>query len=172
MASPTTLADLLRSGYKPPTESALGDPIVEHFRALPQQLATNQAALDSAIGSWNKTDFATGQPNPNYRPEAIQELTQLMPNMAGMIAYHGTPHNIQGKFDLNKVGTGEGAQHFGHGIYFAESPAIASEYKGSDAVKLLANGLETESPVAKQIARYGSPQEYIKSMDKVVAKKT
>jgi hypothetical protein len=77
-----TLADALR-GYTPPTESALADPIVEHFRTLPQQLAKNQQAMDSAINSWNKTDFATGQPNPNYRPEAIDEITNLM-NIGGM----------------------------------------------------------------------------------------
>ena len=124
----TTLADLLRSGYVPPTESALADPIKEHFKTLPKQLATNQAALDNAIASWNKTDFGTGLPNPNYRPEAINELTQIMPNMAGMIAYHGTPHNILGKFDISKVGTGEGAQAYGHGMYFAENPAVATEY--------------------------------------------
>jgi hypothetical protein len=100
----------------------------EHIKTLPQQLATNQAALDSAIGSWNKTDFATGQPNPNYRPEAIQELTQLMPSIGGLTAWHGTPHKIQGAFDINKVGTGEGAQAYGHGMYFAENPNVARSY--------------------------------------------
>lgn len=44
-------------------------------------------------------------------------------------AWHGTPHNIQGKFDINKVGTGEGAQAYGHGIYFAENPNVAKEYQ-------------------------------------------
>ena len=123
-----TLADVLRN-YAPPTDSALADPIKEHFRTLPQQLATNQAALDSAIGSWNKTDFGTGLPNPNYRPEAIQELTQLMPNIGGLTAWHGTPHKIQGQFDINKVGTGEGNQSYGHGMYFAEAPAVATQYR-------------------------------------------
>lgn len=79
----TTLADALR-GYTPPTTSALGDPIVEHFRTLPQQLATNQAAMDKTMGGMYKTDFATGQPNPNYRPEAMGEFTQnYMPNFMG-----------------------------------------------------------------------------------------
>ena len=123
-----TLASVLKD-YIPPTESALADPIKEHFRTLPQQLATNQAALDSAIGSWNKTDFGTGLPNPNYRPEAIQELTQLMPNIGGLTAWHGTPHKIQGQFDINKVGTGEGNQSYGHGMYFAEAPAVATQYR-------------------------------------------
>jgi len=42
--------------------------------------------------------------------------------------YHGTPHEIKGGFDLAKVGTGEGAQSYGHGIYFAESPGVAKSY--------------------------------------------
>lgn len=48
---------------------------------------------------------------------------------AGITAFHGTPHNILGKFDINKVGTGEGNQTFGYGMYFAENPAVAKEYQ-------------------------------------------
>ena len=138
MASPTTLAEILRqTGYAQDGELAAPAPVAptmtsilqKHIASLPQQLATNQAAMNSAIGSWNKTDFGTGQPNPNYRPEAIQELTQLMPNVMGATAWHGTPHKIQGAFDISKVGTGEGAQAYGHGMYFAENPAVATEYR-------------------------------------------
>jgi hypothetical protein len=46
----------------------------------------------------------------------------------GMIAYHGTPHLIKDKFDISKVGTGEGAQAYGHGMYFAEHPVTAQTY--------------------------------------------
>ena len=77
-----TLADALR-GYQPPTTSALSDPIVEHFRTLPQKLATNQQAMDNTMASMYKTDMGTGQPNPNYRPEAMNEFTQNMPNLMG-----------------------------------------------------------------------------------------
>jgi hypothetical protein len=48
--------------------------------------------------------------------------------MPSLIAYHGTPHTIKGKFDISKVGTGEGAQAYGHGMYFAENPAVAKQY--------------------------------------------
>jgi len=134
-----TLADVLRqTGYAqdgtlaaPATDSPMTRALSEHIKTLPQQLATNQAALDSAINSWNKTDFGTGQPNPNYRPEAIAELTQLMPNIGGLTAWHGTPHKIQGAFDIAKVGTGEGAQAYGHGMYFAENPDVAKMYQAA-----------------------------------------
>lgn len=43
-------------------------------------------------------------------------------------AYHGSPHDFE-KFDLSKIGTGEGAQAYGHGLYFAENEAVAKEYR-------------------------------------------
>jgi hypothetical protein len=43
-------------------------------------------------------------------------------------AYHGSPA-IFDKFDLSKIGTGQGAQAYGHGMYFAENPAVAKEYQ-------------------------------------------
>jgi hypothetical protein len=45
----------------------------------------------------------------------------------GMNAYHGSPHKFDA-FDLNKIGTGEGAQAYGHGLYFAENPGVAKTY--------------------------------------------
>jgi hypothetical protein len=46
----------------------------------------------------------------------------------GHIAYHGSPHKFD-KFSLDKIGTGEGAQAYGHGLYLAESPGVATEYQ-------------------------------------------
>lgn len=50
--------------------------------------------------------------------------------------YHGTPYTLPptarnplGEFDASKIGTGEGAQSFGYGIYTAENPAVAKEYQ-------------------------------------------
>ena len=61
----------------------------------------------------------------------------------GMIAYHGTPHNIVGKFDMSKVGTGEGNQSYGHGMYFAEARPVAEQYQASLAeTKYLSGGKE------------------------------
>lgn len=45
----------------------------------------------------------------------------------GMTAWHGTPHLFD-KFDSSKIGTGEGAQVYGHGLYLAENPAVAKQY--------------------------------------------
>jgi len=41
--------------------------------------------------------------------------------------FHGSPHRFT-KFDSSKIGTGEGAQAYGHGLYLAEAPGVATEY--------------------------------------------
>lgn len=46
----------------------------------------------------------------------------------GITAYHGSPHDFD-KFDISKIGTGEGAQAFGHGLYFAQAEPTAREYR-------------------------------------------
>ena len=46
----------------------------------------------------------------------------------GIKAYHGSPHSFD-KFSMDKIGTGEGAQAYGHGLYFAEKEDIARSYR-------------------------------------------
>lgn len=48
--------------------------------------------------------------------------------VAPIRAYHGSPHDFD-KFSMNAIGTGEGAQAFGHGLYFAESEDVARGYR-------------------------------------------
>jgi hypothetical protein len=46
----------------------------------------------------------------------------------GIKAYHGSPHSFD-KFSMDKIGTGEGAQAYGHGLYFAENEGVAKGYR-------------------------------------------
>jgi hypothetical protein len=46
----------------------------------------------------------------------------------GIRAYHGSPHDFD-RFDMSKIGTGEGAQAYGHGLYFAEKEGVAKSYR-------------------------------------------
>jgi hypothetical protein len=43
--------------------------------------------------------------------------------------YHGTAHDVVGNFSLNKIGTGEGNIAYGWGLYFAENPNVAQDYR-------------------------------------------
>ena len=42
--------------------------------------------------------------------------------------FHGSPHDFD-RFSMSKIGTGEGAQAYGHGLYFAENENIARSYR-------------------------------------------
>jgi len=61
--------------------------------------------------------------------EAFDNALNFGPAMLGKIVYHGSPHKFDA-FDASKIGTGEGAQAYGHGLYFAENPGVASTYTG------------------------------------------
>lgn len=59
-------------------------------------------------------------------------------DMASLLqtAFHGSPHRFD-KFDLGKIGTGEGHQAFGWGLYFADQKAVAEAYKAQLTPKSL-----------------------------------
>ena len=73
-------------------------------------------------------------------PQIAKGLLQAGDNLAaqrtlnpqtGAIVYHGSPHKFDA-FDSSKIGTGEGAQAYGHGLYLADTPEAARYYKTVD----------------------------------------
>lgn len=61
---------------------------------------------------------------------AVPSALGPMAAQRGAITWHGSPHKFD-KFDSSKIGTGEGAQAYGHGLYLAESPSVATTYQNS-----------------------------------------
>lgn len=68
----------------------------------------------------------------------------------GVRAYHGSPHDFE-QFQMDKIGTGEGHQAYGHGMYFAEEPSVARKYRDQETQRYgrLLTGMRD----------YGIPQE-------------
>lgn len=73
----------------------------------------------------------------NFAPQIARALNRGAQNLAaprtlrpetGAIVWHGSPHKFD-RFDSSKIGTGEGAQAYGHGLYLAENPKVAQEYQ-------------------------------------------
>jgi len=73
--------------------------------------------------------------------------------MLGGPAFHGTPHKWEsGVPDLSKVGTGEGAQAYGHGIYFAEKEGVAKSYlPNEEDASFLLDGKKVDTPWTSEI---------------------
>jgi hypothetical protein len=134
-------------------------PDTEHFlKTLPLKPTSRAGEVAGQAAS-----FVPLNPAPAVRAAkaGVQTLGPTAANMAedflmrrGLMptldVYHGTPHtfppterNPLGEFDASKIGTGEGAQAYGLGIYTAEAPATAIEYQrklsSTGSAKNLAN---------------------------------
>jgi hypothetical protein len=130
---------------------SFGDSLKRKVRGLlSDPLAQIQLNMNQAAGGFNDamrspaTDYARAggvmadDPSTQaaIRAEAdrrIGALMNVMPGgLLGATVWHGSPHKFA-KFDASKIGTGEGAQAYGHGLYLAENPSVAKSYQFIDA---------------------------------------
>lgn len=103
----------------------------------PKQIRVQLDRVKQAIGKRDYLDQEHFEALAKERDE-LQSLWDGLPaevttkpaldQMFALRAYHGSPHDFD-KFDVSMVGTGEGAQAFGHGLYFAENVGTANYYR-------------------------------------------
>jgi len=120
------------------------DPVVEAFES------------PRAMGQ-----FAGEFVNPLRIAAALRKTAPI----AELDVYHGTPHrfdpteeNPLGEFDASKIGTGEGAQAYGHGIYLAESPKVARGYATQIPYR------NFEKKVSQIYSEYDSPDDAMEAL--------
>src|SRR3990167_2027108 len=115
--------------------AAYGNPLL--FRQISNQRAANpRPNVTDVFGygpSWQTygQNFASNAgehlPASGDSPEQwVSKMIGIL-GLGGLTAFHGSPHKFD-KFDMSKVGAGEGAQAYGHGLYFAENPEVAKSY--------------------------------------------
>lgn len=84
----------------------------QYFRDINRvRMAMSTAAARYADRTRGGADQAGAPTDPRFSP-----------------AWHGSPHDFD-KFTTGAIGTGEGAQAFGHGLYFAEDRGVAEGYR-------------------------------------------
>lgn len=136
--------------------------VAEQVAGFPQRAADMTIGALGPIGEAGMTVgdmLRTGHVDPRDIPQiaggvmlgvAAPEAEEATPLEAGaeavakgITAYHGSPYDFD-KFDLSKIGTGEGAQAYGHGLYFAENPTVAKEYRDALSRKMLPSDQQTD----------------------------
>ena len=119
-----------------PSIADLYSTIDSYKRRAADVLSDPQNSLMQMLGYANdrarnyNESLAQASKERGYGPKT-QELAQAMAeayNPVGMTTWHGSPHTFN-KFDLSKIGTGEGSQAYGHGLYVAQNPNVAKEYQ-------------------------------------------
>jgi hypothetical protein len=131
--TPVGLADAVQSGL-----NNMQSPVGAALRAITGKAAPPGDVLLGKLG--------LGGSGPGYEAgraalNAAAPMMGLLGNQAGgalpkgyardqsgAIVWHGSPHKFD-RFDASKIGTGEGAQVYGHGLYLAESPEVARMYQ-------------------------------------------
>jgi hypothetical protein len=132
-----SLAQLLSGGD-------VNQALPEAYQDPNQGLAPILQHLGSSIG---KVFMAPGQALQSTTPMTSEDMIKPAADLAmmttlgagavpqdanalnmGIKAYHGSPHDFDA-FDLSKIGTGEGAQAYGHGLYFAGNEDVAKSYR-------------------------------------------
>jgi hypothetical protein len=64
----------------------------------------------------------------------------------GIKAFHASPHDFDA-FDMSKIGTGEGTQMEGRGLYFGQAPDVADFYQESTVKDLMARKANDAQPM-------------------------
>ena len=92
-----------------------------------------------------------------YFPEDLAEIVKKIvppkPDEPGIVAFHGSGADFD-EFRLEMIGTGEGAQAYGYGLYFTDSEDIAKFYKDT---------VSTERPRYRMAAQKMRLKQYLKA---------
>ncbi len=136
--------------------------MVSPNRNMPAEMLAGLAGIPltamAAAKAGPMVEKGIGQAMANAQMPSTLNLPQYS-GQRGAIAYHGSPHKFD-KFKSEAIGTGEGAQAYGHGLYLSESPAVADEYAGKLSTPFIefATGktsldLSKMSPEAQAVAK-------------------
>jgi hypothetical protein len=132
-------------GYKKPDDEVFGSS--EYFGRLMENAGMVGADRNHAAELLASIALPAGAVKAG--PAVVRGVEQAAKNamvpgamnkQSGAIVWHGSPHKFD-KFDASKIGTGEGAQAYGHGLYLADAKEVAEGYKKT----LAADGFLTKS---------------------------
>ena len=127
---------LLGDWYQPPADQT--NPLLRQAPSWADAYRYNSQAYSDWVArkraegvQLGTIDSQTGWPTKAGYLDAVQQYGNALllgTTAPGMRAYHGSPHSFE-RFDSTKIGTGEGAQAYGHGLYFAEREGVAKGYR-------------------------------------------
>jgi hypothetical protein len=130
----------------PPQEWRLPD--LAALTGMPSAL--EQSAAATAANPW-QPGMTAGQVLAGRPDDPLAGSFQPGVGVGAIKAFHGSPYDFE-RFDMSKIGTGEGAQAYGHGLYFAGNEPTAAYYRG----KLSPSGVNIVGPDGSPIITGGA----------------
>lgn len=113
-------------------EQAIIDAVSEEVAGNPRRTPDEQAQLeafrgdvDNLVSMLEDAGLTLDSPESEIRAAVAERMGGRQYDQP---AYHGTPHRFD-RFSLDAIGTGEGAQAYGWGLYFAGKREVAEFYR-------------------------------------------
>lgn len=138
-------------------------PVSEYLQDKTASLRLRELGIPGHIFEGRTSDEKNYVVYDDSRIEVMGRQGPGDPALFSQTGYHGTPHKFDA-FSLDFMGTGEGAQAFGWGLYFSSNKGVAEFYRGKLANRnfTFKNGkavtrLDLEREVAKAL-RKGAPK--------------
>ncbi len=130
---------------------------VPHATFDPQRI--NSRDLLAGLGGGVAAGVAAHEGLVGGQDEAPEEYQDGGLIRRGLRAFHGSPHQFD-RFRIDRVGTGEGAQAYGHGLYFAENEEVARGYRDrlsprAQAERAAQTFLDQWQPMFRRAAQQG-----------------
>jgi hypothetical protein len=130
-------ANIMRKGLSSALRSGIAATLAEYPIGLATAGAANidpRLAMPVSIigGMASGASFERGLENAMAgKAHPVRTARRALGNAMGQVdVWHGSPHSFD-RFSMDKIGTGEGAQAFGHGLYFTDVKDIAKYYADS-----------------------------------------
>ena len=96
---------------------------IDYWESLTDEDIVEMEKAKDAILQMQVEDYFREQEQLSKEQETKSENVRFQ-----VEAWHGSPHDIQDGFKTDKIGTGEGNQAFGWGLYFTSLKEIAKTY--------------------------------------------
>lgn len=113
-----TASGVFRGGQAATMEALGGSQFGRDIAAIPEAfMGTPHALGEIKMRSGLPKDRPVGAPLQDLSPNPIQRID----------VFHGSPYSFDA-FSTKHIGAGEGAQSYGHGLYFTDEPKVAEGY--------------------------------------------
>ena len=125
--------------------------LAEFLRDEIPEMGFDSVIIDEGVDNNGDRPIAYMPVNPSQIRSvnaAFDPEFKASPELLAQPAYHGTPHKFD-RFSLDAIGTGEGAQAYGWGMYFAGKKSIAEYYR--DAVSDQSWSTTVESTLTNRV---------------------
>ena len=136
-----------QNGERAPIYQRIVTMIRDFMRSVGLLYKYNEGDIASLIDRSAEFVRRGGAKKLAIRDELSHQISGKPRDYAFQTAYHGTPHEFT-EFDARMIGSGEGNQTFGHGLYFAENRETAEHYRTAIGARNINPGTAMERAVS------------------------